>query len=57
MARISSEEKRREASDWFKGILGFVIIFSILIVGYFIYQNAQQHISHQNYILHRTSPS
>ena len=57
MVRISPEEKRRETADWFKGLLGIILIFGIVIVGYLIFQNTKSNISQQNYQPQKTSPS
>ena len=39
MARISSEEKRREASDWFIGLMGIALVLIALLIGYFTYRH------------------
>ncbi len=38
MTRISSEEKRKEAANWLKGLIGIILILGALIIGYLIYK-------------------
>lgn len=38
MAKISPEEKRREASDWTKGLLGLAVVLGIILLGYVVFQ-------------------
>lgn len=45
MARISPEEKRKEAGDWFKGLIGIVLVLGVLLVGYLIYQGVKDNLA------------
>jgi hypothetical protein len=56
MARISPEEKRREASDWFIGFLGIVLILGALLLGYSIY-NFVNHNKEQKRVYQSEQPS
>ena len=48
MTRISPEEKRREASDWLRGLIGLVIILGALLIGYMVFQNSKTNLTQQN---------
>ena len=47
MPRISPEEKRREASDWFKSLIGLVIILGVLLIGYMVLQSSKNRLTEQ----------
>ena len=57
MARISPEEKRREAADWFKGLFGLILILSLIIAGYLVFQNTKMKVSQQNNLQSKPIPS
>ncbi|MDD3014551.1 MAG: hypothetical protein PHC34_12685 [Candidatus Gastranaerophilales bacterium] len=47
MTKISPEEKRREASDWMKGLLGLAVILCIIVVGYVVFQGIKGNLTQQ----------
>jgi|GEM_PF-2807533 len=47
MTKLSPEEKRKEASDWTKGLVGLAIVLGIILIGYIVFQGVKNNLLQQ----------